>query len=76
MGRSIEFSKFPGEELVLDIEPVFPLAGGDILEDASGPELLSCNKLVRAQKKYNGHIGYRRKHRHRQEITHNNRRTA
>ena len=39
----MELSKFPGEELVLDIEIVCTLAEGDIFEDTSEPKLPACN---------------------------------
>ena len=42
----MELSKFPGEELVLDIEIVCILADGDIFEDTSEPKLPVCNNWI------------------------------
>lgn len=39
IGRSMELSKFPGEELVLEKRAVCALVDGDILEDTSEPKL-------------------------------------
>lgn len=47
MGRSIELSKIPGEELVRDITLACTFCNEGILNDASEPELPSyCNYIT------------------------------